>query len=174
MQTEIDRWVSYWDDLDENFWGLCNWFARELRVEEIGWQPVPAVASVGWNLWHLGEMLDYYLSRVFQGAAQVQGGTLVTMIAGSQDDGRFRDLGAIAQYHRQVRPAYRSFLASLSPDDLARPIERHAHRTITHAWAIGHIHEHESYHRGKCTLLYSLIKARRVGHGPGSASYPRI
>jgi uncharacterized damage-inducible protein DinB len=158
---EIQRWVDYWDYLDQNFWGLWNWFRRDLTPDEIAWQPVPAVASIGWNLMHLGEMLDYYLDRIFRQGPPAHSGPLVTMISGSQDDGRFNDLEAIASYHRQVRPAYRSFLTNLTSDDLARPIERSDRRTITVAWAISHIHEHESYHLGKCTLLRSLVMARR-------------
>ena len=161
MHPEIQRWVDFWDYLDGNFWGLLNWFRRDLTADEIGWQPVPAVASIGWNLQHLGEMLDYYLARVFHQGPQFASGPLVTMASGSQDDGRFRDLDAIAEYHRQLRPAYRAFLASLSPDEFVQPIERQGRRTITCAWAIGHIHEHESYHLGKCTLLRSLVLAQR-------------
>jgi uncharacterized damage-inducible protein DinB len=161
MHPEIQRWVDYWDYLDQNFWGLCDWFRRELEPDEIGWRPVPGVASVGWNLWHLGEMLDYYLDRVFDQGPAVAKGSLVTMVSGSRDDGRFKDLDAIVAYHRQVRPAYRRYLAGLTTDDLARPIERTGRRTITVAWAVGHIHEHESYHLGKCTLLRRLILARR-------------
>ena len=161
MHPEIQRWVDYWDYLDGNFWGLWNWFRRELTPAEIGWQPVPTVASIGWNLQHLGEMLDYYLDRILHQGPQVSSGPLVTMVSGSQDDGRFGDLEAIATYHRELRPAYRGFLASRAPEELAQLIERHSRRTITYAWAIGHIHEHESYHLGKCTLLRSLILARR-------------
>ena len=162
MSAEIERWVDYWDYLDQNFWGLWNWFRRELTPEEIGWQPVPAVASIGWNLMHLGEMLDYYLDRIFRQGPPVRPGALVTMISGSQDDGRFNDLEDIATYHRQVRPAYRRFLTSLTSDDLSRPIEsRRAGLARSCAWAIGHIHEHESYHLGKCTLLRSLLITRR-------------
>ena len=25
MHSEIQRWLDYWDYLDGNFWGLCNW-----------------------------------------------------------------------------------------------------------------------------------------------------
>jgi DinB superfamily len=163
VHAEIQRWVDYWDYLDGNFWGICNWLRRDLAPAEIAWQPTPTIASIGWNLMHLGEMLDYYLDRVFKQGPPVRTGPLVTMISGSQDDGRFNSLGDIESYHRVVRPAYRSYLASLSPDDLAQSIERRGGRTITIAWAIGHIHEHESYHLGKCTLLRSWVMARRSG-----------
>jgi uncharacterized damage-inducible protein DinB len=69
-------------------------------------------------------------------------------------------LQAIAAYHRQVRPAYRDFLSRLTAADLDRAIERSGKRTITCAWAVGHIAEHESYHLGKCTLLRALLAAR--------------
>ena len=79
---------------------------------------------------------------------------------GCLDDGRYHDLGAIAAYHRQVRPAYRAFLTGLKGEDLDRAIERKGRRTITYAWAVGHIAEHESYHIGKCTSLRSLLAKR--------------
>ena len=85
---------------------------------------------------------------------------LGTMRPGSRDGGRHRDLQAIAAYHRQVRPAYRSFLAGLTAADLDRVIERQGRRAITCAWAVGHIAEHESYHLGKCTLLRTLLLSR--------------
>jgi len=46
--------------------------------------------------------------------------------------------------------------------DLDRVIERQGRRALTYAWAIGHIAEHESYHLGKCTLLRSLLAAKRA------------
>src|SRR5262245_44295119 len=137
MPNEIERWLDYWDYLDGNFWGLWNLFKRELTPAEIAWQPVPSVASIGWNLMHLGEMLDYYLDRIFHQGPPVQKTPLVTMISGSQDDGRLTDLEEIAAYHRQLRPVYRRYLSQLNPDDLAQPIERSGRRTITIAWAVG-------------------------------------
>src|SRR4029434_9218640 len=103
--SEIQRWLDYWDYLDGNFSGICNWLSRELTADEIAWQPIPSVASIGWNLMHLGEMLDYYLDRVFEQGPAVRKSPLVTMISGSQDDGRFNDLDEITAYHRTVRPA---------------------------------------------------------------------
>src|SRR2546422_949685 len=114
MQPEIQRWIDFWGYLDQNFWGLWNSFCRDLTSDEIGWQPTPTVASIGWNLMHLGEMLDYYLDRILHQGSPVQAGPLVTMISGSQDDGRFKDPDEIATYHRQVRPKYRQFLAELT------------------------------------------------------------
>jgi hypothetical protein len=156
----MHHWLDYWDYLDRNFWAYCQWFGRELTPEQFAWQPIPAVASIGWNIQHLGEMLDHYLTHVFHVQAEtVRKEPLVTMIEDSQDDGRFRDLHAIVAYHRQVRPTYRQFLAGLKEADLDRPLSRRpgAH---TVAWAIGHIAEHESYHFGKCTLLRNLIRAQ--------------
>jgi len=160
VDPSIRHWVGLWDCLDANFWAVWRWAAGSLSPDEVGWQPVPQVASVGWNLQHLGEMLDYYLARVFGAGPPVQASPLVTMRSGSQDDGRFRDLEAVAAYHRRVRPAYRSWLGALTGADLDRVIERQGRRAITVAWAVGHIAEHESYHVGKCTLLRSLLAAR--------------
>jgi uncharacterized damage-inducible protein DinB len=163
VDPAIKHWVGLWDYLDGNFWGVWQWAAARLDPDAVAWQPVPEVASVGWNLQHLAEMLDHYLAHVFGRGPQVLQGPLVTMRAGSRDDGRFRDLGAVADYHREVRPAYRDFLAGLGAADLDRVIERHGRRSITWAWAVGHIAEHESYHLGKCTLLRSLLAARPPG-----------
>jgi uncharacterized damage-inducible protein DinB len=160
MDPAIRPWVDLWDYLDGNFWGVWQWAKSNLGPDEVAWQPVPEVASVGWNLQHLGEMLDYYMAHVFERGPTVQPGPLLTMRSGSQDDGRFRDLDAIARYHRQVRPAYRAFLADLTLSDLERVIERQGRRSLTLAWAVGHIAEHESYHIGKCTLLRTLLRSR--------------
>ena len=161
MDPAVKHWVGLWDYLDGNFWRLWQWAAADLGPDAVGWQPIPEVASVGWNLHHLAEMLDYYLANVFGRGTAVRSGPLVTMHSGARDDGRFRDLQAIAAYHRQVRPAYRAFLAGLTAADLDRVIERQGKRSIGYAWAVGHIAEHESYHLGKCTLLRSLLAARR-------------
>jgi uncharacterized damage-inducible protein DinB len=160
MDACIKPWIALWDYLDGNFWGMCQWAGQALSPEEVAWQPFPRVASIGWNLQHLGEMLDHYLTNVFQQGAPVRP-SLPTMRSGSQDDGRFHDLRAIAAYHQQVRPAYRVFLTDLTAQDLERVLEREGKRAITYAWAVGHIAEHESYHLGKCTLLRSLVLSRR-------------
>jgi uncharacterized damage-inducible protein DinB len=161
MDREIARWVEFWDYLDGNFRGTLSRLADELTPEEIAFQPAATVASIGWNLRHLGEMLDYYLSRVFGAGPQVSPAPLVTMAPDSRDDGRFADLAAVGAYHDRVRPAYRRYLSGLTGADLTAAIERQGRRTITVGWAVAHIHEHESYHLGKCTLLRSLILERR-------------
>ncbi len=159
MDPVLKHWLGLWDYLDHNFWGFWQWAATELQPEEVGWQPVPKVASIGWNLQHLGEMLDHYLAHVFAQAAPVQRTPLETMRSGCLDDGRHRDLQAIADYHRQVRPAYRNFLSQLTATDLDRPLG--SGRTRTWSWAVGHIAEHESYHLGKCMLLRNLLPSRQ-------------
>lgn len=160
MDQAVQHWVGLWDYLDGNFWAVWNWAEAHLSPDEVAWQPVPEVASLGWNLWHLGEMLDYYLAHVFRQRPPLHS-PLGTMQAGARDDGRYHDLHAVADYHRQVRPAYRAYLASWTLADLERPIERQGRQTITYAWAVGHIAEHESYHLGKCTLLRTLLRHRR-------------
>jgi uncharacterized damage-inducible protein DinB len=159
MDPAIQPWLDLWDYLDGNFWSVWQWAARDLDPDDVAWQPNPRVASVGWNLQHLAEMLDHYLTHVFARGPQVWPDQLVTMRRSSQDDGRFRDLDAIAAYHRKVRPAYRGFLATRTLADLARPLDPAGRSSHTYAWAIGHIAEHESYHLGKVTLLRSLIAA---------------
>jgi hypothetical protein len=163
MDAAIKHWVGLWDYLDGNFWALWQWAATHLSPDGVGWQPVPTVASIGWNLQHLGEMLDHYLAHVFDQGPPVQPQPLRTMRPGSQDDGRYRDLQAIAAYHQQVRPAYRTFLAGLSAADLDRVIDRTRRHAFSYAWAVGHIAEHESYHLGKCTLLRNLLVLRPSG-----------
>jgi len=158
MDSTIKHWLGLWDYLDGNFWGFWQWAATHLRAEQVGWQPTPRVASIGWNLQHLGEMLDHYLAHVFAQTKPVQSSPLETMRSGSLDDGRYHDLQAIAAYHKQVRPAYRTFLSHLTAADLDRPLS--GGRAHTWGWAIGHIAEHESYHLGKCMLLRNLLPAR--------------
>jgi len=160
MDAAIQPWLDLWDYLDGNFWSVWQWAAADLTPEEVGWQPMPTVASVGWNLQHLAEMLDHYLAHVFRRGEQVWLGPLVTMQRSSQDDGRFRDLRSIAAYHRRVRPAYRDFLFSQSPSDFSHPLDPAGRWSRTVAWAIGHIAEHESYHLGKVKLLKSLLEGR--------------
>jgi hypothetical protein len=162
MDNVIKPWVGLWDYLDGNFWSIWTWAYQDLTSNEVAWQPIPEVASVGWNLHHLGEMLDYYLAYFFGRGTPVQKTPLLTMRAGSRDDGRHRDLRPIAAYHKQVRSAYREFLVGLTAADLDRkpgPERKHA---MNYAWAIGHIAEHESYHLGKCTLLRSLLRKSAV------------
>jgi uncharacterized damage-inducible protein DinB len=156
----VQHWVDLWDYLDGNFWAVHRWAESELTPDAVGWQPIPQVASIGWNLQHLGEMLDYYLAHFFNHRRQNAASSLVTMASGSQDDGRFRDLAAIAEYHRKVRPSYREFLSGITTEQLSQMVPRTGRRDRTYAWAIGHIAEHESYHLGKCTLLRSLLLAQ--------------
>jgi len=153
----IEPWVELWDYLDGNFWSVCRWAKTNLSPNQVVWQPNPSVASIGWNLQHLGEMLDYYLAHVFRQGPTIQKSPLVTMQSGTQDDGRFSDLEMIAAYHREVRPAYRTWLIGLTAEHFHRACERSGRRAITYAWAVGHIAEHESYHIGKCTLLRNLL-----------------
>jgi hypothetical protein len=162
VEPILKPWLDLWDYLDGNFWHVCQWAESQLSPEEVAWQPIPEVASLGWNLQHLAEMLDYYLARIFHAQPQIRS-ELPTMVAGNRDDGRWRDVPAIAAYHQQVRPAYRQFLAGLRREDLGRVLERQGRRSITWSWAVGHIAEHESYHLGKCTLLRSMLRRRDGG-----------
>src|SRR5262245_4907650 len=133
MDPAIKPWLELWDYLDGNFWSVWKWAARELSHEEVGWQPVPQVASVGWNMQHLAEMLDHYLTHVFGRGPQVWPGPLVTMRRASQDDGRFCDLHAIGDYHKKVRPTYREFLLSQTLADLERPLDPSGRGAHTYA-----------------------------------------
>jgi uncharacterized damage-inducible protein DinB len=160
MDAVIKPWVDLWDYLDGNFWHICDWGSQQLTPAELAWQPIPRVASVGWNLQHLAEMLDHYLAHVFHYQPPVRN-QLPTMSTGNQDDGRWHDLHAIAGYHLLVRPAYRSFLAGLSANEFELTRQSPRRQNFSWAWAIGHIAEHESYHLGKCTLLRSLLMERR-------------
>jgi len=109
MDPVLKPWIALWDYLDGNFWHIWQWARDHLSPADVAWQPVPTVASIGWNLQHLGEMLDYYLTHIFhQGGAVLE--TLATMRSGSQDEGCFNDLFAIAAYHQQLRPLIGSFL----------------------------------------------------------------
>src|SRR5438132_14400324 len=55
MDPAITHWVGLWDYLDGNFWSVWNWAASRLTPADVAWQPMPQVASIGWNLQHLGE-----------------------------------------------------------------------------------------------------------------------
>ena len=157
MHAIVKPWLDLWDYLDGNFWSVCNWAEAALGPEQLAWQPNPRVASIGWNLQHLAEMLDHYLTHVFAQGGPRQGAPLATMVPGSLDRGVYRDIAAITAYHRQVRPAYRHFLLGLSASDFERSLGGGSRWTWS--WAIGHIAEHESYHLGKCMLLRNLIHA---------------
>jgi uncharacterized damage-inducible protein DinB len=161
MDPITKPWLDLWDYLDRRFWSVWQWSASQLEPEEVRWQPSPQVASIGWNLQHLAEMLDHYLAHVFRCQAQVRPGTLRTMEHNMPDDGRFEDLQAIGAYHRQVRPAYRQLLTRLNGSDFERVLEPGRRAPVTIAWAVGHIAEHESYHLGKFTLLRTLLMQRR-------------
>jgi hypothetical protein len=160
VDPQIKHWIGLWDYLDGNFWAVWNWTGRNLSAEQVRWQPTPVVASIGWNLQHLGEMLDYYLAHVFSRGAPVQKSPWLTMRSGSRDLSRYSDLEAIGAYHRQVRPLYRAFLAGLNGSDLDRSLGNSCRSTATYGWAIGHIAEHESYHLGKCVLLRNWLASR--------------
>lgn len=158
MDPVIKPWIELWDYLDGNFWHVWQWASLQLSPGEVCWQPLPQVASVGWNLQHLGEMLDHYLAYAFC-AQKPLNHQLPTMLAGSFDDGRFSDCQKTAAYHQRLRPAYRLFLERLTARDLERTLGPRGDRSW--GWAIGHIAEHESYHLGKCTLLRSFLQQRR-------------
>jgi hypothetical protein len=158
MDPTIKHCLGLWDYLDDNFWGFWQWAATSLCPDEVGWQSLPQVASIGWNVQHLGEMLDHYLAHIFAQAKPVQRTPLGTMRSHSLDDSRHRDLEAIAAYHRQLRPAYRMFLSRLTDADLDRALA--GGRVRTWSWAVGHLAEHESYHLGKCMPLRNLLPAR--------------
>ena len=164
MDPVIQPWVGLWDYRDGNFWRFWRWDAARLGPNEVGWQPAPQVASIGWNLRHLGEMLDQYLAHVFTRAGPVRRRPLGTVRRDGRGGGRHHDLQAIAAYHRQVRPAYRALLTELTAADLGRPLGGLG-RTLSWAWAVGHIAEHESYHLGKCMPLRNLLPGRPAGEG---------
>ncbi len=86
VDASMKHWVGLWDHLDGNFWGTWQWAADHLSPR----LPVPQVASIGWNLHHLGEMLDLYLTRGFQVRQQIQLSPLLTMQSASLDDGRYQ------------------------------------------------------------------------------------
>ena len=157
MDPAIRHWVEAWDDLDQRFWQFVSWARVHLSPGELAWQPCPEVASIGFNLVHLAEMLDYYLHVVFLPNSNPVRPPLRTMERNARDTGTHTDLGETIAYHRVVRPRYRQFLTSLTLSDFDRPLFG-GRRSL--GWAVAHIHEHESYHLGKCMLLRTLIRSR--------------
>ncbi len=158
MERTIRPWVENWAMLDERFWAVIQVVRRGLTPEEVCWKPSPRINSIGWNLQHLAEMLDYYLHVLF-GLGEPLRAEHPTMRRNAVDDGRYSDVDEIAAYHRAVRPVYRRYLENLSLEDLEQTAPRGG---MTIGWAIGHIHEHESYHLGKCTLLLRwIVDSRR-------------
>jgi hypothetical protein len=79
MDPQLKHWIGLWDYLDGNFWALWNWTTRNLTPDDVSWQPAPTVASIGWNLQHLAEILDYYFLHVFGHTEPVQASPLLTM-----------------------------------------------------------------------------------------------
>ena len=134
-------------------------------------QPAPDPNHIGWLVWHMARVEDYWLNGVLSGIEQVwnsQGwDEKFDMDPEDRGAGQTIDqvkamphvpLNDLIAYFDAVRESTSKAIASLTEEDLDRQIEHPRFGVITGAWLVGHIIVEESQHTGQVALVRGMMR----------------
>lgn len=134
-------------------------------------QPSPDSNHIGWLVWHMARVEDYWINGVLRDADQVwnRGGwdDKFGMDSEARGAGQSIDevkampmvkMADLLAYFDAVRSETAPAIESLDEEKLAAEIEHPRFGTITGRWLVGHIIVEESQHTGQVALIRGMMR----------------
>ncbi len=142
-----------------------------LSIDEAYKQPSPHSNTIGWSVWHMARVEDYWLNNVVQGDAQVwnSGGWDKKFGMDPENRGAGQTIEQVLAmphvavtellaYFDAVRAKTSPFITGLAESDLAREIEHPRFGKVTGRWIVGHIVVEESQHVGQVAFTRGILR----------------
>lgn len=133
-------------------------------------QPSPHSNTIGWIVWHMARVEDYWLNNVLHGNAQVwnSGGWDKKFGIDTEDRGAGQTIEQVLamphigiadllEYFDAVRAQTSQLISGLAESQLAREMEHPRFGKITGRWIIGHIVVEESQHVGQVAFIRGML-----------------
>lgn len=134
-------------------------------------QPAPDSNHIGWLVWHMARVEDYWINGVLREAGQVwnRGGWDEKFGMDPEDRGAGQTIDQVRSmkqvpltdlldYFDAVRAETGPAIEALGEEDLARKIEHPRFGEITGRWLVGHIIVEESQHTGQVALVRGMMR----------------
>ena len=134
-------------------------------------QPGPDTNTIGWVVWHMARVEDYWINNVLAESGQVwnSGGWDKKFGMDPENRGAGQtieqvlamppiEVSELLGYFDAVRAESSEVIDSLTEDKLAKNIEHPRFGTITGSWIVGHIIVEESQHTGQVALIRGMLR----------------
>lgn len=134
-------------------------------------QPAPDSNHIGWLVWHMARVEDYWVNGVLRDAGQVwnRGGWDEKFRMDPENRGAGQTIAEVMAmpavkladllaYFGAVRAETAPAIESLDEATLARKIEHPRFGVITGRWLVGHIIVEESQHAGQVALVRGMMR----------------
>ena len=134
-------------------------------------QPTPHSNPIGWLVWHMARVEDYWINGTLRNAGQVwnRGGWDEKFGMDPENRGAGQTIEEVMSmpqikitdlldYFDAVRAETGPAIESLDEETLAGEIEHPRFGTITGRWLVGHIIVEESQHAGQVALIRGMMR----------------
>ncbi len=142
-----------------------------LTPEQLRWAPVPGANPIGWLVWHLTRVQDHHVAHLL-GKEQVWAGGEWAPRFGLSTDSNNTGYGhtpeqvaavrpesaqVLVDYFRAVSNRTREYLATLSPEDLDRVVDRRWDPPVTLGVRLVSIADDDAQHAGQAAYVRGLL-----------------
>jgi uncharacterized damage-inducible protein DinB len=146
-----------------------------LSPEQLATAPEPGANTIGWLVWHLTRVEDSHIAELIDGADQlwVSGSWAAGFGLDPDPDNsgyghsaedvmtvRPESADAVRGYYRAVRERTAGYLATLTPDDLDRVVDRRWDPPVTLGVRLVSIADDEIQHAGQAAYARGLLERR--------------
>ncbi len=134
-------------------------------------QPTPHSNHIGWLVWHMARVEDYWINGVLRDAGQVwnRDGWDEKFGMDPEDRGAGQTieevmamphikLAELLAYFDAVRAETGPVIETLDEETLARKIEHPRFGVITASWLVGHMVVEEAQHTGQVALIRGMMR----------------
>ena len=143
-----------------------------LTLDQLQWQPQPDGNTIAWLIWHLARIQDHYVTEMSGASEQLWVTDAWAAKFGLAPDPENHGYGHSSEDVRSVRPEspdvllgylravderVRTFLATLSPDDLDRVIDENWDPPVTLGVRTISIADDSLQHVGQAAYLRGLL-----------------
>lgn len=131
----------------------------------LAWRPGPGRAHIGWQAMHCAATHDKYLNHILLGKTPVNEAIVANFGGGSiPSDTNIPTLASIREKLASTFAAFKTYVAALTPEGLARMIPGPNNTQRSVAEAIVLLTWHEAHHQGQIHLTWNLYKVAHDIH----------
>jgi uncharacterized damage-inducible protein DinB len=146
-----------------------------LSPEQLATPPEPGANTIGWLVWHLTRVEDSHIAELIDGADELWSSGPWAASFGLEPDPRNSGYGhtaddvltvrpasgdALRDYYRAVRERTSAYLATVTPDDLDRVVDRRWDPPVTLGVRLVSIADDEIQHAGQAAYARGLLDRR--------------
>lgn len=163
VATLKSAYDEYLDELKKSVDGISS--------AEAYAQPAPDTNPIGWIVWHMARVEDYWINNVMRDAGQVWNRCGWDVKFGMDPINRGAgqtieqvksmphiEVADLLAYFDAVRTETGPYVEGLTDSDLSRELEHPRFGHVTGGWVVGHIIVEESQHTGQVAFIRGMMR----------------